>query len=182
MGTVSLSNAMKQHAYTPFGDFFSEFHWYQKRGIAPDVSKNELKKLWKEAPVVLLEPHHFDSFRNFSPYREKLKGDTERRIRKLMEISTSEDRDEVFDTKWEISRRKNPEKYILNLAELIWRKSGYDPVNVVDVNGKVQFVTGGRTRAAIAKALGVPVLTRIVCVEHRGKMSARARKLMKAPR
>lgn len=169
---------MKEHPYTPFDDFFAEFRWYQKRGIAPDISKSQLKKIWNESPVVLLEPKNFDSFRNFSPYREKLNGTMENRIRKLLEISATEDRDEVFDTKWELKRKKNPQKYIINLAQLVWSKDGYDPVNVVDINGKRQFITGGRTRAAIGKALGVPVLTRIVCLEHKGKWSKRARELM----
>jgi hypothetical protein len=157
---------MREHPYSPFEDFFSEARWYQKRKLIPRMHKEEMRKIWKESPVVLLQPNNFDAFRNFSPYRGVLVGKPEERISKLVKIATTENRDDVFDTRWEIKRKKDPRKYILKLAELIWNQDGYDPVNVVDVNGKEQFITGGRTRAAIGKALEVPVLTRIICIER----------------
>lgn len=156
---------MKEHPYSPFEDFFSEVRWYQKRKIIPSMQKKAMQKLWENSPVVLLKSENFDSFRNFSPYRDTLMGKPEERIAKLVKIAMTENRDDVFDTQWEIKRKKDPREYILKLAELIWNQNGYDPVNVVDVDGKQQFITGGRTRAAIGKALKVPVLTRIICIE-----------------
>ncbi len=157
---------MKEHPYSPFEDFFSEVRWYQKRKIIPKMQKEAMQQLWEDSPVVLLKSSNFDAFRNFSPYRGVLVGKPEERISKLVKISMTENRDDVFDTQWEIKRKEDPRKYILKLAELIWNQEGYDPVNVVDVDGKEQFITGGRTRAAIGKALEVPVLTRIICIER----------------
>jgi hypothetical protein len=164
---------------SPLRDFLGEVGWYQRRGIGANVSRTELRKLWKEAPIVLLDPNEFNNYGNFSPYGKEIVGTMEERIAKFMAIATTENRDEVYDTKWALMRHKNPDEYLQNLAQLIYAKSGYPPVNVIDVNGIRRFIVGGRTRAAIGKALGVPVWTKIISINHKGPFSNRAKKLMK---
>ena len=164
---------------SPIKDFLGEFGWYQRRGIAPNLTKKDLTKLWEDSAIVRLNPNEFDKYGNFSPYKNNLNGKIEDRIKKLMQIATTENREDVFDTKWQRKRKANPTEYFRNLAELVYSGKGYPPVTVVDVNGIRRFITGGRTRAAIGKALNVPVNTKIIKIKHIGPWSDRAKKIMK---
>jgi hypothetical protein len=164
---------------SPLRDFLGEVGWYQRRGIGANISRTELRELWKKAPTVLLSPNEFDNYGNFSPYGKEIVGNVEQRIAKFMKIATAESRDDVYDTKWARMRNENPDEYFQNLAQLIYTRSEYPPVNVIDVNGIRRFITGGRTRAAIGKVLEVPVLTKIIPIYHKGPFGNRAKKLLK---
>lgn len=165
--------------YSLLEDFIAEFRWYQKRGIAPNISESNLEKAWKDAPTVKIDPKEFDKYINFAPYRNNIKGALADRIAKFIEIASSDDRSDTFDTKWEISRSKNPRKYLLNLAELVYSGHGYPPINIVDINGIARIITGGRTRAALGKVLGIPVNAKIIKITHEGKFSDKAKRMLK---
>jgi hypothetical protein len=168
---------MKQ--YSIIEDFIAEFRWYQKRGIAPNVTESKLEKIWKDAPTIKIKPEEFDKYINFAPYREKIKGSIKDRIRIFLDIASREDRSETFDTKWEKARSVDPGKYLLDLADLVYSGYGYPPVNIVDINNKARIIAGGRTRAAISKALGVPVSAKIIKIKHEGNFSDKAKRILK---
>ena len=72
---------------SPLRDFLGEVGWYQRRGIGANISRTELRELWKKAPTVLLPPNEFDNYGNFSPYGKEIVGNVEQRIAKFMKIA-----------------------------------------------------------------------------------------------
>ena len=146
--------------WSEWEDFLEEFGWHRDRGIGASLSNEELKKLWTEAPISYIDPRDLDKIGNtYTP--EIQSGNKEERIRQFIEFASGDNRDDVSENEWASSRKMNPHGYLNRLLELVGQGS-YPPVNIIDVPEVGKIIVGGRTRAAAAKALDIPLKVRII--------------------
>jgi hypothetical protein len=69
------------------------------------------------------------------------------------------DREDSVESEWGEKKLRDPDGYFRNLLVNIGR-GNYHPVNIIEAEGLGSFIVGGRTRAAAARALDVPLKTR----------------------
>lgn len=136
----------------PLDDFLIEISWWQKRGIGTTLSKKHLTKHFNEG--IVKELHHSELEEVANCYNKLIKGDTqEERFESLFENYLRDRRGPK-----EQRGRNDEEKreYLNKLMESVINKTCPPPV-VVEINKLGKFMTGGRTRAALAKVADVPI-------------------------
>lgn len=147
-----------------FEDFRDEFKWYQERGIGSSISEEELKKIWESSPITMIEPSELDAIGN--TYTPEMHGENEsERIKNFIEYATTENRDDASENEWSQERQKDATNYLKKLIES-FRSGNYPPVNIVFVPGFGSFIVAGRTRAAIAKTLNVPLKIKKITIKN----------------
>lgn len=157
----------RAQSYSDVEDFLGEFQWYQERGIGSSLGKDELIKAWNEAPVSYMDPRDLDAVGN--TYTPEIAGESEEdRVRSFIEYASKESREDVNEDEWSIARGTNAHAYLSRLVEMI-KQGTYPPVNIVEVPGVGLFIVGGRTRAAAARALDVPLKVRKMQMPHEAK-------------
>lgn len=144
--------------YDEFEDFLDEFKWHQERGIGSSLTDDQIRTMWSSAPVRTVGSKSLDYLGNtYSP--EVAGRGVERRIRKFIENAKDDTRDDVPQNEWSSARSMDPDGYLKKLIDIV-SAGTYPPVNVINVKGVGKIIVGGRTRAAAARALGVPLKVR----------------------
>lgn len=146
----------------PFEDFLVELSWWQKRGIGTNLSKRHLKKHFDEA--LITEIHHSELEGVSNCYNRLIKGNTlEEKFESLFQEYLKDNRGPAEQR---ASSEEGKRQYLHNLMESVVNKS-CPPSVVVEIKNLGKFMTGGRTRAALAKVADVPIHVRnIVLPEH----------------
>jgi len=156
----------KASNYSEMKDFMEEFQWYRDRGVASELTDEEIKKIWTESPVGYTDPVDLDRIGN--TYTPEVTGESEEeRINKFIEWAKTENREDSAESEWGEKRLRDTDGYLRNLLVSIGR-GDYPPVNIVEAEGLGSFIVGGRTRAAAARALDVPLMTRKIKMPWKG--------------
>ena len=164
------------HQTDEWGDFLGEFKWHKEHGIGVSLSDDELKKLWLAAPVVHMDARDLDRVGN--TYTPEIYGkEKEERVRQFIEFATTESREDVPESEWSSLRGANPHGYLNRLLEVVGQGM-YPPVNLIQVPGVGSLIVGGRTRAAAAKVLDIPLKVRLIKLPPEGGKIKDAVKLL----
>jgi len=161
----------KASNYSEIKDFMEEFQWYRDRGVASGLTDKEIEKIWTESPVGHTDPFGLDRIGN--TYTPEVTGESEEeRINKFIEWAKKENREDSAESEWGERRLRDSEGYLRNLLVSIGR-GDYPAVNIVEAEGLGSFIVGGRTRAAAARALDMPLRTRKIKMPWKENESTR---------
>jgi hypothetical protein len=157
----------RAQSYSDVEDFLGEFKWYQERGIGSSLGKDELVQLWNDTPVSYVDPRDLDAVGN--TYTPEISGESEEdRVKNFIEYASTENREDVNEDKWSVARSANARAYLNRLVEMV-KQGTYPPVNIVEVPDIGSFIIGGRTRAAAARALDVPLKVKKINIPSESK-------------
>ena len=141
-------------------DFIDEFVWYQKEaGIGTNISPEQIKERFLTAKVVPVNPSFFDTLSN--SYTKMINGrDVNERFKQYLDHYLKEKREAGTERAY---NDKDKEAYLKGLIKAVQNKAVHPPM-VLDVEEVGKILIGGRTRAAAAKTINVPINTKIISI------------------
>jgi hypothetical protein len=136
----------------PLDDFLVEISWWQKRGIATVLDREDLKYYFNNAEVKNM--HHSEMEDISNCYNSLVRGNTqEEKFESLFEAY-------LKDKRGPMEQRADTDdgkrEYLNKLMESVINRSCPASV-IVNIPEIGRFMAGGRTRAALAKVADIPM-------------------------
>jgi hypothetical protein len=153
--------------YSEYGDFREELQWWLDRGVGSSMSESQIREAWDKAPIKTISSRDLDKIGN--TYTPEIRGrGVESRMRKFLEYAATEYREDTPKGQWQDLRKIDPNGYLKKLLDVV-SSGNYPPANIINVKGIGKAIVGGRTRAAAARVLGVPLKVREVAIGFSGE-------------
>lgn len=152
--------------YSEYGDFREELQWWLDRGVGSSMSEGQIREAWDKAPIKTISSRDLDRIGN--TYTPEVRGrGVESRMRKFLEYAATEYREDTPKGQWQDLRQIDPNGYLKKLLDVV-SSGNYPPANIINVKGIGKAIVGGRTRAAAARVLGVPLKAREIAIWFNG--------------